>query len=60
MIYKILRLFVNVLTADEKHYLPSKDNLTQPIQMQVSQKEKKILNFFLKFQNLYSILKICQ
>ena len=40
MIYKILRLFVNTLTADDKHYLLNRDNLTQPIQMQLSQKQK--------------------
>ena len=31
VIYKILRLFVNTLTADDKHYLLNRDNLTQPI-----------------------------
>ena len=60
MIYKILRLFDNTLTADGKHYLLNKDNLTQPIQMHLSQKQKSFLNFFLHSQNLYSILKIFQ
>ena len=46
MIYKILRLFVNTLTADDKHYLLNRDNLTQQIQMQLSQKEKTFSNFF--------------
>ena len=40
MIQKILRLFVNTLTADEKHYLLKRDNLAQLIQMQLSQKQK--------------------
>ena len=60
MIYKILRLFDNTLTADGKHYLLNKDNLTQPIQMHLSQKQKSFLNFFLHSQNLYSILNIFQ
>ena len=32
VIQKILGLFVNRLTVDEKHYLPAVDNLTQTIQ----------------------------
>ena len=39
-ICKILRLFVNTLSAVAKYSLPNRDNLTQPIQMQLSQKEK--------------------
>ena len=31
VIQKILGLFVNRLTVDEKHYLPAVDNLTQTI-----------------------------
>ena len=54
VIYKILRLFVNTLTADGKHYLLNRDNLTQPIQMQLSQKQKKFCEIFLAF--LKSIL----
>ena len=49
MIYKILRRFVNTLTVDDKHYLLNRDNLTQPIQMQLYQKQKKFLNFSLGF-----------
>ena len=52
--YKILRLFVNTLTADDKHYLLNRDNLTQPIQMQLSQKQKTFSQFFFAF--LKSIL----
>ena len=33
VIQKILGLFVNRLTVDEKHYLPALDNLTQTIQI---------------------------
>ena len=54
MIQKILSLFVNTLTVDDKHYLLNRDNLTQPIQMQLSQKQKTVSNFFFAF--LKSIL----
>ena len=54
MIYKILRLFVNTLTANDKDYLLNRDNLTQPIQMQLSQKQKTFSEFFFAF--LKSIL----
>ena len=54
MIYETLRLFVNALTADDKHYLPNRDNLTQPIQMQLSQKQKTFSGLF--FANLKPIL----
>ena len=63
VIHKIRRLFVNTLTVDEKHYLLNRDILTQPIQMQLSQKQKafpRFFFFFLHFLNLYSILNICQ
>ena len=50
--YKILRLFVNKLTADDKHYVLDRDNLREGIQMQVSQKQKIFYNFFFHFQNL--------
>ena len=52
VIYKILRLFVNKLTADDKHYVLDRDNLREAIQMQVSQKQKIFYNFFFHFQNL--------
>ena len=49
MIHKIPRLFVNILTVDDKHYLLNRDNLTQPIQMQLSQKQKTFPEFFFEF-----------
>ena len=53
LIYKILTLFVNTLTADDKNYLFNRDNLMQPIQMQWSPKQqiflKKIFFFFFAF-----------
>ena len=49
VIHKILRQFVNTLTVDEKHYLLKRDDLTQPIQIQLSQKEKSFSLFFFAF-----------
>ena len=54
MIHKILRLFVNTLTVDEKHYLLTRDNLMQTILIQLSQKQKTFGRFF--FAILKSIL----
>ena len=54
MIDKILRLFVNTLTVDDKHYLLNRNNLTEPIQMQLSEKQKTSSEFF--FPVLKSIL----
>ena len=60
VIHKILRLFANTLIVDDKHYLLNRDNLTQPIQMELSQKQKLFLNFSLDFQNLNLILNSSQ
>ena len=46
VICKISRLFPNTLSADGKYSLLNRDNLTQPIQMQVSQKQKTFSQFF--------------
>ena len=54
VIYKILRLFLNILTVNEKHYLLNTANSTQPIQLQLSQKQKFFFQFFSAF--LKSIL----
>ena len=54
MTHKILRLFVNTLTVNDKQYLLNRDNLTQQIQMQLSQKQKTFSEFFFAF--LKSIL----
>ena len=40
VLYKILRLFVNTLTDDDKYSLLYRDNLTQQIQILLSQKPK--------------------
>ena len=47
-------MFFNTLTVDDKHYLLNRDNLTQPIQMQLYQKQKSFSEFFFAF--LKSIL----
>ena len=49
VIQKILRLFVNILTVNDKHYLLNRDNLMQPIQMQLSEKQKAFSEFFFFF-----------
>ena len=54
MIQNTLRLFVNILTLDDKHYLRNRDNLRQPIQILLSKKGKVFSEFFFGF--LKSIL----
>ena len=54
MIYKILRLFVNTLAVDDKYSLLNRDTLTQPNQMELSQKQKTLSEYFSEF--LKSIL----
>ena len=49
MIFKILGLFVNPLTADNYYSLLIRDKLYQPFQIQLSQKRKIISDFFLTF-----------
>ena len=46
---KISRLFPNSLSADDKYLLLNRDNLTQPIQIQVSGKQKTFSWFFFPF-----------
>ena len=46
------RLFVNTMGAVDKCSLPNRNNLMQPIHMQLSQKLKIFLEFFLNFRNL--------
>ena len=43
---QILGLLVNTLAADEKYPVLHRDNLTIPIQMQISQKQKTFAEFF--------------
>ena len=53
VIHKIVRLFVNTLTVNDKHYLLNRDNLTQPIQMQLYQKQKTFSEFFSCISKIY-------
>ena len=46
---KILGLFVNTLSEDERYCLLYKDNLLQPIQILLSQKQKTFSEFFSPF-----------
>ena len=46
---KILRPFVNTLTDDDKYSLLYRDNLTKPIQILLSQKQKVFSQFFSRF-----------
>ena len=45
----MLRLFVKTLTVDEKHYLLTRENLMETIQIQLSQKQKTLFEFFFAF-----------
>ena len=58
VVHKILRLFVNTWTTDDKHYLLNRDNLAERILKNYLKNKKLFLNFFLHFQNLLSILNI--
>ena len=53
VIYKLLRLFANTLTVDEKDYLLNRDNLTEPIHMQFYQKQKAFSEFFSSIAKIY-------
>ena len=46
---KFLRLLVKTLTDDEKYSLLYRENLTQPIQLLLSQKRKSFSQFFSEF-----------
>ena len=49
VICKIVRQFVKALTADDMHYLLNRDNLSQEIQLQFSQKQKLFSYIFFAF-----------
>ena len=46
---KVLRMFIHILTTNEKCSLLNRDNLTHPIRMQLSQKQKKKSQFVSTF-----------
>ena len=53
---KILRLFVDTMTDDDKYSLVYRDKLTQPIQILLSQKK----DFFLIYLCIFEIyIKFC-
>ena len=54
VIHKILGLFVDTLTVDEKHYMLNREDSTEPIQIQLFLKQKTFSEFF--FASLKSIL----
>ena len=41
------------MTADDKYFPLNRENLTQPIWAQLSQKQKAFSQFFLHFRNVY-------
>ena len=49
VLYKILRLFVNTLTAYDKYSRLNRNNLTQRIQILLSQKQKTFSRLFSAF-----------
>ena len=49
LIQKIKTLFPNTLTADDKPDLLNRDNLTQAIQRELSQKQKTFSKVFFAF-----------
>ena len=57
---KILALFVNMLTGDQKYSLRNRENLQQFIQMQLSKKQKVFSDFMLYYWNLHETLNILE
>ena len=49
VLYKFLRSFVKTLTDDKKYCLLYRENITQPIQILLSQKQKTFSQFFAAF-----------
>ena len=56
----MLRCFSNTQSVDGKYSLFNTDNLKQPIQMRLSQKQKTFSEFFFHFWNLVQILNILE
>ena len=46
---KILQLFAKILTAKDKYSILNRDNLTEPIQMELSKKQKAVFQFLTAF-----------
>ena len=49
VICELLGLFANTLTANDKYILRNRENLPQPIHIQISKKQKKISQVLLHF-----------
>ena len=49
VIFEILRLFVNTLTTDDKYSSRNIQNLTQQLQMAISQKQKTFYRIFITY-----------
>ena len=49
VLWKILRLFVNTFTENYKYFLLYRDNLTKPIHILLSQKQKTFSSFLSAF-----------
>ena len=60
MLCKFLRLLVKTLTDDEKYSLHFRENLTQPIQILLSQKQKTFSEFFAVFLKSTLNFEHCQ
>ena len=57
---KILRLFLNTLTADDKYSLHNRDNLTQPIHILLPKKQKTFFQFFSSWLKSILNFKHCE
>ena len=57
VISEILELYVDILAVADKYSLCNKKNLTQPIQMKLSKKQKIFPQFFSPFLKFTSNLK---
>ena len=44
-------MFFNILTVNEKHYLRNRENLMEPIQMQLSKQQKTFSEISFEFLN---------
>ena len=49
-------MFVNILTADDKHFLVNRDNLRQPINTQLSQKKNYFMNLWWLMADVFAKL----
>ena len=55
---KMLGVFVKKLTADGKYSFPDREDLLQPVQLQLSKKRKGFLDFLLHIWNLNQMLNM--